>query len=95
MLVPEMKRFLQDLEACLKTLDPAGRARMGEAFTTLAKAIRAGTAGMKGFKPSLAGTSGVLLDLLGALRSHEDLVAKAKKLAPSVGPNVTAILQTL
>ena len=91
-----MKRLLFELEARMNALGPADRDRLAGAFLQLARAIGASTTIMGGlFRPSRMATLGILSELVSGASGNVNLIAKAKKLAPTIGPHVTAILQTL
>lgn len=80
----------------MAVLPPADRAALAAAFTTLAKAIGAGTTALRGkFTPSRRATVMFVMDLGSALTGGTDLIAKAKKLAPTIGPHVAALVQAL
>ncbi len=92
-----MKRFLLELEAKLAELPPVQRGELLEAVRSLIKAVAVSTGTIgRMFKPSKTASLGVLMDLVSALGGGgAALIAKLKKLAPTVGPHVTALVQAL
>jgi hypothetical protein len=91
-----MRQLLVELEARMNTLPPADRERLTNAIRQLGASIGASTSIMGGlFRPSRMATLKFLTDLVTSAGGGVNLVAKAKKLAPAIGPHVTAILQTL
>lgn len=92
-----MKRFLTELEARLAELAPVQRQELLEAVGALIRAVTVSTGTIgRAFKPSKAATLGVLMELVGALGGGgAAVVSKLKKLAPSIGPHVSTLVQTL
>ena len=76
---------------------PAGdRAELAAAFSALAKAIGAGTTALRGkFRPSRLATASFLMELVSALSGDVNLIAKAKRIGPKIGPHVAALVQAL
>lgn len=91
-----MNALLRELEARMDALAPADRAKLADAIRQLARSISASTSIMGGlFKPSRMASLKMLMELFSGASGGVNLVTKAKKLAPTIGPHVTAILQTL
>jgi hypothetical protein len=96
MLVPAMKRFLMELEKRMATLSPEDRQALRDAFLSLARAIDASTTAFgKKFRPSKMALLGIFTELGSSMTGSVNLIAKAKKLAPTIGPHVTSIVQAL
>jgi hypothetical protein len=93
-----VKRFLRELEQCLKTLNPAQREEVTIAYRSLIRGIAASTEIIGGhFRP----TSMATLGLLGALTTNmgagggEKLLRDLRTQAPTIGPHVTALVSAL
>ncbi len=91
-----MKRFLTELEARLAALPARDRAELSGGVLTLVKAVTTSTRTIGShFKPSKGAALGVLTELFGALSSGDAFLSKLRKLAPTIGPNVAALIQAL
>jgi len=92
-----VKRFLLELEAKLSELPPAQRAELLEAVRSLIRAVTVSTGTIgRMFKPSKSASLGVLMELVSALSGGgAAVIVKLKKLAPTVGPHVSTLVQAL
>lgn len=91
-----MKKFLQELEACLARCSPADREALSAAYRKLVSAVGSSSLTIGGvFKPSKGALLGFLIALGGALSNGPKFVAELKKLATSIGPHVAALVQAL
>lgn len=91
-----MKRLLLELEARLRTLPPPQRAQLADAVKQLVRAVGAGGSAFRGlFQPSKGAALLMLSELVSAATGGTNLVVKAKKLAPTIGPHVAALVQAL
>jgi hypothetical protein len=91
-----VERFLKELERCMARLPPAEREELSAAYRDLVRAVSASSAVISSrFRPSTVAALGLFMELAGALRGEGKMIAKLRKLAPTIGPHVTTLVQAL
>jgi len=87
---------LTELEARLAALPAAERAELAGAVKTLVTAVTKSTSTIgTRFKPSKIAALGVLTELMGGLSNGAAFLQRLKKIAPTIGPHVAALVQAL
>lgn len=94
-----VKRFLIELERAMAAATPEARARVSGAYRSLIRGVVGCTDEIgREFKPTGRAAIGLVGDLLAAMTKTNGgaaLLLNLRKLAPTIGPHVAALVSTL